>query len=69
MIPVEFSDRIPDPAPRSAALKRTIAVIAAAIMLLRVGHTMFMFNNTVDEPFHIGSAVVTYDVGRESSGV
>ena len=68
MIPMEFSDRIPDPAPRSAALKRTIAVIAAAIMLLRVGHTMFMFNNTVDEPFHIASAVTMYDVGKETDG-
>jgi hypothetical protein len=69
MIPMEFSDRIPEPLPRSAALNRTIAVIAAAIMLLRVAHTMFLFNNTVDEPFHIASAVVMYDVGKESSGV
>src|ERR1700733_5369902 len=69
MIPMEFSDRIPEPPLRSAALNRTIAVIAAAIMLLRVAHTMFVFNNTVDEPFHIASAVVMYDVGKESSGV
>ncbi len=66
---MEFSDRIPEPPPRSAALNRTIAVIAAAIMLLRVAHAMFLFNNTVDEPFHIASAVVMYDVGKESSGV
>ena len=47
---MEFSDRIPEPPPRSAALNRTIAVIAAAIMMLRVAHAMFLFNNTVDEP-------------------
>jgi hypothetical protein len=64
---MEF-DRIPEPARRSPAVYRTIAILAALIMLLRVGHTMFIFNNTVDEVFHIASAVVTYDVGKESSG-
>ena len=67
--PKDFSDRIPDPLPRSAALSRTVAVIAAAIMLLRVAHCMFLFSNTVDEPFHIASAVAMYDAGKETSGV
>lgn len=62
-------DPIPEPTRRSPALYRTIAIIFAFIMLLRVAHTMFLFNNTVDEVFHIASAVVTYDVGKESSGV
>jgi hypothetical protein len=66
---MEFSDRIPEPPPRSAALNRTIAIIAAAIMLLRVAHTMFLFSNTVDEPFHIASAVAMYDAEKETSGV
>jgi hypothetical protein len=69
MIPREFSDRRPESVLRSALLNRTIAVIAAVIMLLRVAQAMFLFSNTVDEPFHIASAVVMYDVGKESSGV
>jgi len=66
---MEFSDPIAKPGPRSAALYRTVAAIAAAIMLLRVAQTIFLFNNTVDEPYHIASAVVMYDVGKHASGV
>jgi hypothetical protein len=69
VIPREFSDRRTESALRSPALNRTIAVIAAVIMLLRIAQAMFLFSNTVDEPFHIASAVVMYDVGKESSGV
>jgi hypothetical protein len=48
---------------------RAIAVIATIVMLLRVVQTIFYFNNTVDEPFHIASAVVMYQVGKHASGV
>jgi hypothetical protein len=54
---------------RPAPVCRTIAAIATAIMLLRIVQTIFLFNNTVDEPYHIASAVVMYDVGKHASGV
>lgn len=55
--------------PLSPTLCRTLAVVAAVVALLRVAQTMFLFNNTVDEPYHIASAVVMYGVGKHASGV
>ena len=54
---------------RSARLNRSIAVVAVLIMLMRIVHCMLLFNSTVDEPFHIASAVTMYDTGKEISGV
>jgi hypothetical protein len=53
----------------SVVLWRSATIVAAAVMLVRILQTVFLFNNTCDEPFHIASAVVMYDVGKESSGV
>jgi hypothetical protein len=53
----------------SATVGRSLAIIAAVVMLVRVVQAIFLFNNTCDEPFHIASAVVMYDVGKEASGV
>jgi hypothetical protein len=66
---MEFSNGISHTGLRSAKLNRTIAVLAALIMLVRVVHAMFLFSSTVDEPYHIASAVVLYDTGKVSSGV
>lgn len=54
---------------RSARLNRSIALVAVLIMLMRVVHCMLLFNSTVDEPFHIASAVTMFDTGKEISGV
>ena len=65
---MDFSDRIPDPlsVPRLLSHRRCHRrgdhVVACRSL-------MFMFNNTVDEPLHIASAVAMYDVGKETSGV
>ncbi len=68
-----FTVDVPEPIPkrsrRPEPLCRTVAAIAALVMLLRIVQTIFLFNNTVDEPYHIASAVVMYDVGKHASGV
>jgi len=64
-----FSDPPSISGPRWAAINRTVACIAATVLVLRVVQTIFLFNNTVDEPYHIASAVVMYDVGKHASGV
>jgi hypothetical protein len=66
---MKFFDSISESGTRLAALNRAVACIAAAVMLLRVVQTIFLFNNTCDEPYHIASAVVMYDVGKHASGV
>jgi len=66
---MEFSNGLSQPALRSAKLNRTIAILAALIMLVRILHAMFIFNSTVDEPYHIASAVAMYDTGKVTSGV
>jgi hypothetical protein len=66
---MQRSERISVPNPRLAAICRTVAAVAALVMLLRVVQTIFLFNNTVDEPYHIASAVVMYDLGKDASGV
>jgi dolichyl-phosphate-mannose--protein O-mannosyl transferase len=66
---MEFSDPLSKSWPHSLALYRTVALIAAVILIARVVQTMFLFPNTYDEPYHIASAVVMYDVGKLASGV
>jgi hypothetical protein len=57
------------PSPLSPLLCRALAAVAAVVALVRVGLTIPVFNNTCDEPYHIASAVVMYDVGKHASGV
>ena len=66
---MEFSNGISQPLVRSRKLNRGIAVLAALILVARIVYAMFTFNSTVDEPFHIASAVTMYDTGKEISGV
>jgi hypothetical protein len=66
---MEKNDAEPMSPPLSPLLCRTVAIIATTVMLLRVVQTIFLFNNTCDEPYHIASAVVMYDVGKHASGV
>src|SRR5215212_2638230 len=41
-----------------------IAGLAGAVMLARVISAIFTFNHTIDEPYHIGSAVVLYEAKK-----
>jgi hypothetical protein len=43
---------------------RTMAVCAAAIMIVRAALTIPIFTNAWDEPFNIGAAVAIYDVKK-----
>jgi dolichyl-phosphate-mannose--protein O-mannosyl transferase len=50
--------------PAAHHIYRWIALAAAAVMVLRLGAGMFVFNHTIDEPAHLGSAIALYDVGK-----
>src|SRR3712207_5072334 len=41
-----------------------IAAIAIVVALFRACSTIGVFNDTVDEPFHIGAAVTLLEAGR-----
>ncbi len=46
-----------------------VAVLATVIAIVRIAMTIPVFNNTVDEPFSVSSAVALYDVHKHVYGV
>src|SRR5947207_5522155 len=45
-----------------------IAILAGAVMLARSIVVICTFNHTIDEPYHIGSAVVLYEAHKLTAG-
>ncbi|WP_428939003.1 hypothetical protein [Fontivita pretiosa] len=46
-----------------------IALVCGTIAIVRMAMTIPVFNNIVDEPFHIGAAVALYDMRKHVYGV
>jgi hypothetical protein len=57
------------PRPASTWLWAALFLLIVAVYLLRVGHTAQHFSQTVDEPYHVGSAVALYDSPAHILGV
>ena len=52
----------------STWMLRATAIVAVVIALLRVGSTIGTFNDVVDEPYNVGSAISLYGVGKLVAG-
>ena len=48
---------------------RAVALLAAAVALVRVAVTIPTFTNTADEPFHLAAAVALWDQHQHTLGV
>ena len=45
-----------------------LAILAACILVVQCVGPIFRFSPTIDEPYHIGSAVCLYESGRATVG-
>src|SRR5437868_3735883 len=46
-----------------------ISLMAAVVMLARAGSTIGVFNDIIDEPYHIAAAVTLLETGRLVQGI